>query len=443
MKPNDILSLLLDESKRLGASAADVMFAQNVSMSLGQRMGKSEGVERAESKAIGLRVFFGQKIASVSASDLNPASLKALVERACDMAKVSPEDPYSLLAPENLLSTLPPALDLCDPSEPSTDWMIEQSKTLEESALAVKGITNSNGSSVGHSRSSIALATSNGFRGEYSTSSTSISVSVVAGTGEDKQEDYDYATCRYASDLPSAASIGSKAGALAVEKMHPRKMATCQVPVVFEPRAGNRLLYYFSGAINGASIARGTSFLKDAMGSAVFSNGISIIDDPHRVRGLSSRPFDGEGVKNSKRALVENGILKSWLLDTRSAKKLNLATTGHASRGLGSPPSPSPTNMYMEKGNITPDALIKDIKNGFYITETFGMGVNLVTGDYSQGASGFWIENGEIAFAVSELTIAGKLQDMYKHITAANDLEFRYSSNTPTYRIDGMTIAGT
>ena len=256
------------------------------------------------------------------------------------------------------------------------------------------------------------------------------------------ERDYDFTSARFVADLTDAEVLGGNAASYALARLKPRKIATCQVPVVYDPRVSKSLLGSFAGAINGSSISRGTSFLKDEMGKAIFVPGISIIDDPHRKRGLSSRPFDSEGLANRKMALVEKGVLKGWLLDMRSANKLGLTPTGNASRSLSSPPSPGSTNLYMEPGALSPKELISDIKSVFYVTETFGMGVNLVTGDYSQGASGFWIENGEKAYPVSEVTVAGRLQDMFKAMTPANDLEFRYGTNAPTLRIESMTVAG-
>ena len=312
----------------------------------------------------------------------------------------------------------------------------------EEAARAVKGVTNSEGADASYSSRNIALVTSNGFAQSYKTSSASVSVSVLAGEGTAMERDYDYAIARHVSDLDNPATLGKNAGNRAIKRLNPQKIQSCTVPVVFDPRVSKSLVSTFASAINGAAIARGTSFLKDSLGKALFNPSVSIMDDPHRVRGLSSRPFDSEGVEGKKRALIENGVLTTWLLDLRSANQLNLTTTGHASRGLASPPSPSSSNLYMENGDISCQDLISDIKNGFYVTDTFGMGINTITGDYSQGANGFWIENGKISYAVSEITIAGNLGDMFKNITPANDLEFRYGTNAPTLRVESMTIAG-
>jgi PmbA protein len=308
--------------------------------------------------------------------------------------------------------------------------------------MAVAGVTNSEGGGASFSRSAVALATSTGFYGRYAATNHSLGVAVLAGEGTGMERDYDHASARHAGDLRKPAEIGRTAGEKAVKRLNPRSMKSQSVPVVFHPDEAAGLLGHFAGAISGSAIARGVSFLKDRMGEQVFAHRIQVIDDPHRVRGLRSKPFDGEGVANARRALIEDGKLTSWMLDCASAKQLGLATTGHASRGTGGPPSPSSTNLYLQAGTVPVKALIADIKQGFYVTELMGMGVNGVTGDYSRGASGFWIENGEIAFPVSEVTIAGNLKDMFARLTPADDLEFRHGVNAPTVRIEGMTLAG-
>jgi PmbA protein len=308
--------------------------------------------------------------------------------------------------------------------------------------MAVKGVTNSEGGGASFSRTGVALATSDGFFGSYAGTSSGIGVAVVAGEGTAMERDYDQASARHTGDLESPAMVGRSAGERTVARLNPRKVKSQAVPIVYAPRVSGGLVGHFAGAISGSSIARGVSFLKDRIGQAVFGPSINIVDDPHRIRGLRSKPFDGEGVANKRWALIDKGVLKTWLLDCASARQLGLETTGHAARGTGGPPAPSPTNLYMEAGTLAPDALIADIKQGFYVTELIGMGVNGVTGDYSRGAAGFWIENGQIAFPVSEITIAGNLKDMFRELTPANDLEFKYGINAPTVRIEGMTVAG-
>jgi PmbA protein len=437
-----LLSELLERARGLGASAADAFYVEHMSLSSGVRMGKPEQVERAESKSIGLRVFLGQRVAAVSGSDLRSASLAKLAAQALHMAKASTEDPFAGLAPPESLSRTPPNLDLEDGVEPSPEWLEEQCRAAEEAALAVQGVTNSEGAEASYGRTRIALATSHGFQQSYGTSRFSLSVAALAGSGTQMERDYDYTQAHHRSDLATADAVGKSAGERAVRRLFPRKPPTQRLSVVFDPRVSRALLGNLGGALNGASVARGISFLKDEMGKQLFAPGITVVDDPHRLRGLSSRPFDAEGVATARRALVENGVLVSWLLDVRSANQLHLHTTGHASRGASSPPTPSPSNLYLEAGSVSPAELMRDIEEGFYVTETFGSGGNIVTGDYSAGASGFRIEKGEIAYPVSEVTVAGRLQEMFQRLVPANDLEFRHGTNAPTIRIDGLTVAG-
>ena len=434
---------ILEYATHAGADAADALYVHGVDVSVACRKGKQEELERSESSGIGLRVWNGKRQATVSTSDMSDDSLKVLAERALAMAKVATEDPFSMLADATLLADDVPELELSDTHEPDALTLQDMAMQAESAALEVEGITNSEGADAAFNKSTIALATSHGFRGEFIDTSFSMSVSVLAGKGDKMERDYDYALSRFFADLPKPETIGKKAAELALKRLNPHKKATCKAPIIFDPRVSRSLLGSFAGAINGSSIARGTSFLKDSMGKKIFADGVTIVDDPLIVRGLASQPFDAEGVAVKKRHFVEDGTLNSWILDTRSAAQLGMSTTGHASRGLGGNPHPSSSNFYMQNGKVSVSDLIGDVKDGFYVTETFGMGVNLITGDYSQGASGFWIENGEITYAVSELTIAGQLKEMFAHITPANDLTFRYGTNAPTLRVDGMTIAGT
>jgi PmbA protein len=440
--PQDLLGNLLRAAKAAGADAADALFVENVSASVSYRLGKLEEVERSESSDIGLRVFIGQRIAFVSSTDFSKEAIDALPQRAVAMAKLAPEDKFACLAPDDRLSRSFPDLDIEDRDEPSADLLVERARDVEAAAMDVKGITNSEGGGASFSRSAVALATSEGFFGRYAGTSHSIGVAVLAGEGTEMERDYESAMARHSSDLDSAADVGRRAGERTVARLGPRKAKSQSVPVVFDPRESSGLVGHVLGGISGSAIARGVSFLKDRMGQEIFGPSITIVDDPHRKRGLRSKPFDGEGVANRRMALVENGVLKTWLMDCASAKQLGLQTTGHAARGTGGPPHPSSTNCYMEPGKLSPDELIADIAEGFYITELMGMGVNMVTGDYSRGAAGFWIENGKIAYPVSEITIAGNLKDMFLRLTPANDLAFRYGTNAPTCRIEGMTIAG-
>ncbi|WP_142847890.1 TldD/PmbA family protein [Telmatospirillum sp. J64-1] len=442
----DSLNLLTDliaKARARGADAADAVLVNSASMSLAWRLGNMERLERAESGDLGLRVLIGKRQAMVSSSDRSAAALDELVDRAVAMARTVPEDPFCGLAePEQLARDLPD-LDSCDPHEPSAEELVEWVRTAEDAARAVPGVTNSEGAEAGWGRSNVAVAASNGFANAYSVSSCSYSVSVLAGGGEQGMErDYDYSGAVYASDLRDPEEVGRNAGHRAVRRLGARKMKTCTVPVVYDPRVARGLLSHLSGAISGSAIARGTSFLKDKLGKKVFSDLITVVDDPHRKRGLRSKPCDGEGLPNKRRNIIEKGELTTWLLDLRSARQLGMESTGHASRGTASPPSPSPTNLYFEPGQVTVQELIEDIAQGFYVTELFGMGVNGLTGDYSRGAAGFWIENGEIVYPVSEVTVAGNLKDMFLNMSAANDLVFRYGFDSPTVRIESMTVAG-
>lgn len=443
-KALNLLDDIIGRARKAGADAADAVMFESVSLGVSCRMGEPEDVERSESNDLGLRVLVGKRQAFVSSTDTAPAMLDELVSRALDMAKLAPEDPHCGLADPDLLATSLADLDLFDATEPDTDALMARAKTAEDAGRAVKGVTNSEGGGASWGRSTVALATSGGFGGAYSGTSQGVSCSVVAGDGDTGMErDYDYASSRFLADLEDAAEIGRRAGERCVKRLNPRKVKSAQVPVIYDPRVAGGLVGHLAGAINGQSVARGTSFLKDSMGKQIFADGITITDDPHRKRGLKSKPVDGEGVANRRCDLIADGRLTTWLLDTASARQLGLKSTGHAARGTASPPSPSTSNLYMAAGAQTPEELMADIKSGFYITELIGFGISMVTGDYSRGAAGFWIEDGQIAYPVSELTVAGNLKDMFREITPANDLEFRRGTDAPTLRVDGMTVAGT
>lgn len=440
----DIAAMLVDRARRAGAETAEAVVLEGTSLGVSWRLGHLEDVERSEGRDVGLRVFMGKRQATVSSTDISEASLAPMIERVVAMARVAPEDPYCGLADASALARDWPDLDIEDKSTPPTaEQLAALAAEAEEAALAVKGVTNSSGAGAGWGRSGVALVTSAGFAGAYAGTSCSVSCSVLAGEGTAMERDYDHASARHRADLGNAGKIGRMAGEKAVRRLNPRKVKSQSVPVVYDPRVAGGLVGHFASAISGSSIARGTSFLKDEMGRQVFAKGISIIDDPHMKRGLRSKPFDGEGVKNRRTQLIEDGTLTTWLLDTATARQLGLRTTGHAARGTGGPPSPSTTNLYMEAGCISVPELIADIWQGLYITEMIGMGINGVTGDYSRGASGFWIENGELAYPVSEITVAGNLRDIFLNLTPADDLEFRYGTNAPTLRVEGMTVAGT
>ena len=436
------LDRLVKAALKGGADGADAVEFKNISVAVSYRLGKLEDVGRAESSDLGLRVFIGRKVAFVSSTDFSDAALSALPERAVAMAKLAPEDKFAGLAPKDRLAKSFPDVEIDDPQEPSTVLLVERARAAEAAALEVPGVTNSEGGSADYGRTMVTLATSEGFLGGYVGTSRSVAVSVIAGEGTQMERDYDYAHTRFASDLESAEAVGKRAGERAVKRLNPRKVKTQSVPVFFDPRVAPSLIGHFASAISGTAIARGVSFLKDRMGEPVFGEAITIIDDPHRKRGPRSKPFDGEGVANRMTVLIDKGRLTTWLLDSASARQLGLQTTGHAARGTGGPPSPSATNLHMAAGALSPQALMADVREGFYVTDLIGMGVNGVTGDYSRGAAGFWIENGELAFPVSEVTIAGNLKDMYRHLTPADDLVFRYGTDSPTLRVEGLTIAG-
>jgi PmbA protein len=439
----EILNDVIAQARKAGADSADALLIDSTDLSVSMRLGAVESLERSESGDLGLRVFIGKQQAVVSSSDRRAATLQEMVGRAIAMAKLAPEDEYCGIADAGEVAKNYPAIDMADTIEFSAEQLIAQAREAEDAARAVAGVTNSDGVGSGWGVSTVTVAASNGFSGSYRRTGYSISASVLAGEGTGMQRDYDYASRVFAGDMPSPASIGASAGERAVRRVNPRKMPTARIPVFFDPRISGGLVGSLLGAISGAAIARGTSFLKDKMGQKIFADGINIIDDPHRPRGLRSRAFDAEGILPHKRKLIDNGVLTTWLLDLRSARQLKLYSTGHASRSTGAPPSPSASNVFMEAGKMSPTELMCDAAQGFYVTETMGMGVNGVTGDYSQAAAGFWIENGEIAFPVSEMTIAGNLKDMFMNLSAANDLEFLRGVDAPTLRVDGMTIAGT
>lgn len=446
MNGDDARSLLDDlitKAKKRGADAADALLVNSNSISHAERLGQTERLERSEARDLGLRVFFGKQQAVVSSNDWQAETLDDLVDRAVAMAKVVPEDPYCGLADADQLFTGDlPELDIFDSTEPAPEALIERAKAAEEAARAVKGVTNSEGAESSWSLNDVTLAASNGFSGGYEISRHGVGVSVIAGEGTGMERDYEFSSTVHESDLDDSTSVGKAAGERVVKRLSPRKGPTLKAPVVYDPRVSHGLIGHLASAINGSSIARGTSFLKDAIDTKVFADGITITDDPHRKRGLRSKPFDAEGLANQSMSLIEDGVLKSWILDLRSARQLGLTSTARASRGVSGPPSPSVTNLYLVAGTDTPAALMSDIDSGFYVTELMGFGIDMVTGDYSRGAAGYWIEKGEIAYPVSEMTVAGNLKDMFLNLTPANDLTFRYGTNAPTVRVDGMTVAG-
>ncbi len=433
---------IIDLTLKAGASDCDVVLAKSHGKSISCRFQKIEDLDESNEKTIGIRALVDQRQAFVSSSDIETDNVDKLVTKCVEMAKLAPIDDTAVLGDSSLFEHDAPDLDLFEKEEVNTETLIEAVKECEDAALSVKGITNSEGAGASSSKGEFFLATSNGFQGGYQSSSSSVSCSVLAGQGQDMERDYEYAVKRHISDLPSAKEIGLTAAEKTLKRLNAKKISSTKLPVVFDKRISNDLLGYLASSISGTSIARGTSFLKDSLGKQIFNKDVTIIDDPAINRGLGSKPFDGEGVKVEKRELVSNGKLNTWILNTSTAKKLGLKTTGNASRSVGSPPGVSTSNLYMTNGLKSYDDILSSINYGFYATELIGMGVNLVTGDYSMGASGMLIEKGEITHAVSEVTIASNLKEIFMNLSAANDLEFKYRTNAPTVLIESMTLAG-
>ncbi|MGE7371340.1 TldD/PmbA family protein [Neorhizobium sp. NPDC001467] len=433
-------SELIDRAVKAGADKADAVIVRSRSRSVSVRLGKVEGTESSESDDFSLRVFIGNRVASVSA---NPGfDIKVLAERAVAMARVSPEDPFACLADEGDLAHSYPDLQLFDATEVSTDQLRDAALAAEQAALDVPGVTNSSGAGASAGAGGLVLVTSHGFSGSYMGSRFGHSVSVIAGEGTKMERDYDFDSRLYYADLDNPALIGRRAGERTVARVNPRQVDTgSNVTVVFDPRIARGFVGHIAGAINGASVARKTSFLRDRMGQQVLKAGLSITDDPLIVRGSSSRPFDGEGVKGERMVMIEDGVLKHWFLSTSTGRELGLPTNGRGVRG-GTSVSPASTNLALEPGDIGPQDLIRQIGTGFYVTELIGQGVNMITGEYSRGATGFWIENGELSFAVSEVTIASNLKDMFMRLTPASDIDRKFGTASPTIAIEGMTLAG-
>ena len=437
----DLAERLVAAASRAGADAADALAVRSVSLAVEVREGAVEESERSEGDDVGLRAFVGRRQAVVSTNDVN-ANVAELAERAVAMAKAAPEDPFAGLADPARLARDVPDLDLLDPDLPTVALLEERAQRAERAGLAVKGVTKSGGASASAGIGGMVLVTSHGFRGAYLSSGQSVSMTAIAGEGTAMERDYDYSSTLHGADLDPPEKIGRTAGERTVERLNPRKVKSKRVPIVFDRRIAGSLVSHLASAINGAAVARKTSFLKDRLGQRLFRPGIQVLDDPLRRRGLRSRPFDAEGVATRRLAVVEDGVLASWILDSATARELDFASTGHAQRGVSSTPAPGPSNVHLAAGSDTPEALMADIAEGFYVTDLIGVGVNQVTGDYSRGASGFWIENGKRSYPVSEVTIAGNLIEMFQTLLPANDLEFRFGTNAPSVRVEGLTVAG-
>lgn len=439
----NLLQDVVAAALKAGADAAEAVGAERRALSIGVRLGELEEVEREESRDLGLRVFVGRRQASVSGSDISPEARAKLIERAVAMARLAPEDPYASLADPDRLARGPlPDLDLYDASEPSAEALEARARTAEAAARAAPKVTNSDGGSASWSAAHWTMVTSGGFTGVHRASGFSLGASAIAADENGMENGYDGRSTRWETDLPSAEAIGAEAGRRAASRLGARKIASTTAPVIFENRLAASLMGPLIGAISGPSIARGASFLKDKLGQQVFAKGINIVDDPHRLRGLGSSPFDDEGVANQRTAIIDDGVLTTWLLNTAAARQLGLPTTGHASRGLAGPPGVSPSNLTFEPGERDLAALMRDAGAGLLVTSMFGPSLNGNTGDWSVGCSGFWFEAGEIAYPVTEITVAGNLIEVFGRVVPGADLEIRGASNAPSLLIDSLAIAG-
>ena len=440
----DLTARLLDAARKAGAEAADALAIHGTSTTIDVRRGALEQAERAEGTEIGLRVLFGGKQACVSSSDISDRTIAALAERAVAMAREAPNDPYAGLAdPDAIAGEWDlAALDLADPApEPDAATLESDCRAVESAALAAKGITQVE-ASAGYSARAMHLAASNGFSGGYSRTSRSLSAVAFTGEGTGMERDWAGESRTYQSDLPDAAGIGTLAADRALSRAGAVKPVTGTYPVLFDERIASSLIGHLLSAVNGAAIARGASWLRDALGQQVLPAGLSVIEDPHRPRIGASRPFDGEGLPTRRRAIVENGILTGWTLDLATGRKLGLPSTANAARGTSAPPSPSTSNIDLTPGTRSRDDLIRDMGTGLLVTSMIGSTINPTTGDYSRGAAGFWVQNGVISHPVNECTIAGNLRDMLLRLIPANDARAHLSTRVPSCLIDGLTLAG-
>ena len=446
LNDKDVMNILIDTALSNGATAADCVLSRSRGLSLTRRLGKDETIERYEDFDTGLRVFVGNKIASVSTNDNSEAAIRDVAKRAVDMAKIAPQDDFSLIASQETLNDFPIqnsiSIDSYDEVEPNIDIIRDRAKEVEDSALSVKGITNSDGADASWGEGETLLMTSNGFFGSSKKSNHSVSVVVIAEKDGKMERDYDYSSKVFGKDLRNSNHIGIEAAKKTLARIGATKPLTGKYPVIFDPRVSRSIAGHFASAINGSAIARKTSFLKDMLNKQIANPAINIIDDPFLKRGLGSRLFDAEGLGSRKYTLIKDGVLEQWLLDLSSAKQLNLKPSGNAKRGISGPPSPGTSNFMISPGDVTPDNLIKNVSEGFFVTDMIGSSVSMITGDYSRGASGFWIKNGELSIPITEATIAGNLKEMFMTLQPANDIDHSHSINSPTLLIEGMTIAG-
>ena len=446
LNDKDVMNILIDTALSNGATAADCVLSRSRGLSLTRRLGKDETLERYEDFDTGLRVFVGNKIASVSTNDNSEAAIRDVAKRAVDMAKIAPQDDFSLIASQETLNDFPIqnsiSVDSYDDVEPNIDIIRDRAKEVEDSALSVKGITNSDGADASWGEGETLLMTSNGFFGSSKKSNHSVSVVVIAEKDGKMERDYDYSSKVFGKDLRNSNHIGIEAAKKTLARIGATKPLTGKYPVIFDPRVSRSIAGHFASAINGSAIARKTSFLKDMLNQQIANPSINVIDDPFLKRGLGSRLFDAEGLGSRKYTLIKDGVLEQWLLDLSSAKQLNLKPSGNAKRGISGPPSPGTSNFMISPGDVTPDNLIKNVSEGFFVTDMIGSSVSMITGDYSRGASGFWIKNGELSIPITEATIAGNLKEMFMTLQPANDIDYSHSINSPTLLIEGMTIAG-
>jgi PmbA protein len=441
-KAREYAQSLVERARTSGADAADAVYVGSESQSVQVRLGELEHVDRSEGEEMGLRVFIGQKSASVASSDFSNEALDELVRRAIAMAREAPEDPYSGLAPADLIASGPfPDIASEDRSADDPQALRGRALSAEKAALGVAGVNNSSGGTAGTSASTMALATSTGFSGAYRSTGHSCSVSVVAGEGATMQRDSAWHGARHLEDLDPPEEIGRLAGERTVAKLNPRKPKAGHYPVLFDPRVAGSILTHFAAAISGGAVARKASFLLDKLGQRIFADGIRIVDDPLRLRGLRSRQFDGEGLPVKRTDLVSDGVLRTWTAESASARQLGIQPTGHAVRGASGAPGAGPSNLFIEAGSRGRDDLFAAFPEAILVTELIGQGINYVTGDYSRGAAGFMIRNGEIAEPVAEITIASNLLDMFVTLEPASDLEFRRGIDSPTLLIPEMTVA--
>ena len=438
----DIIEKALSAAKQAGADGADVSFIKGGGLDVQVRLGKVESAERAEDYQIGMRVFVGQKSATISSGQLDDENITKLAERAVAMAKHAPEDPYARLATAEEQAKSFPDIELFDDTSYSTEQLTEIALACEEAALSQAGISNSDGASASSGSSEVLIGTSTGFNASYKRSSFGFSAVVLAEKDGQMERDYDYSSAVFAEDLDKPEVVGRSAATRTLARLGGRKPQTGTFPVIYDKRVSRSLAGHVASAINGAAIARGTSFLKDKMGEQIANASVRLLDNPLLPRGMGSRLFDGETLPVQKRYLVKDGCLQGWLLDLATAAQLGLSPTGNASRSLSGPPSPSVSNFIMEEGETTLDDMIADIDQGFYITELMGSSVSLTTGDYSRGASGFWIENGRITWPATEATIAGNLKDIFTDMMPADDLELTQSIAAPSVFVKQMMVAG-